>query len=123
MPAPGPLCRYRIVSSTPAAMAVEMPPFRAEMPEKRSELPPACSTAQRIMSLDCWREQGRFVATVDPPLTRFVSGKRGGHTVQRAAGLARLQQAGETAIPATRIHTRNWRTMSVSPPREWPSAG
>ncbi len=48
-----PLCRYRIASSTPVSMAVEMPPFRAEMPEKRVESPPACKTAQRIQSLAC----------------------------------------------------------------------
>jgi hypothetical protein len=42
-----------IASSTPASMAVEMLPFRAEMPEKRMESPPACETAQRIQSLAC----------------------------------------------------------------------
>jgi hypothetical protein len=44
--APWPLCRYRIVSSTRASIAVEMPPLRAEMPEKREEPPQACLTAE-----------------------------------------------------------------------------
>jgi hypothetical protein len=35
------------------SMTVEMPPFRAEMPEKRVESPPACETAQRIQLLAC----------------------------------------------------------------------
>ena len=38
--APWPLCRYKIVLSTRASIAVEMPPLRAEMPEKREESPP-----------------------------------------------------------------------------------
>jgi hypothetical protein len=33
--APWPLCKYKIVSSKRALIAVEIPPLRAEMPEKR----------------------------------------------------------------------------------------
>lgn len=50
---PWPLCKYKIVSSTPASMAVEIPPLRAEIPEKRAESPPAHPTAQRIHSRTC----------------------------------------------------------------------
>jgi hypothetical protein len=45
--APWPLCRYRIVSSTRASIAVEMP-------EKREESPPACLTRWAV------KHQGRL---------------------------------------------------------------
>jgi hypothetical protein len=76
--APWLLCKYKIVSSTRASIAVEMPPLRAEMPEKREESPPACSTAQLIRLLACCREHGRRVAAVIPSLAQCVSGNRGG---------------------------------------------
>ncbi len=74
-------------------MAVEMLPFRAEMPEKRVESPPACETAQRIQSLACSQEHGRSVTTVTLPCAHLVSWNNGGHAGQRAAGRARLAQA------------------------------
>jgi hypothetical protein len=57
--APWPLCRYKLASSTLASIAVEVPTLRAEVPEKREELPPACMTAQRIQSLAFCRVHGR----------------------------------------------------------------
>ena len=50
---PWPLCRYKIASGTPASIATEMPPLRAEIPEKRAASQPDCDTAQRIMSVAC----------------------------------------------------------------------
>jgi hypothetical protein len=67
--------QIQIVSSTRASIAVEMPPLRAEMPEKREESPPACLTAQRIQSLACCREHGRRVAAVIPPLSGSGGGR------------------------------------------------
>ena len=81
---PWPLCRLRIVSSTCASIATEMPPFLAERTEKRAESPPACATAQRIQSLACCREHGRFVTTVPPPRAYLVCRKSGEQSSQRA---------------------------------------
>ena len=89
--------RYKIASGTPASNATEMPPLRADTPEKRTESPPACLTGQRIQSLACCREHGRSVATVTPPRAHLVSGSNRGHPWQRAAGRVLFAQSACTA--------------------------
>ena len=69
-------------------------PSHPSGPEKRAESPPACKTAQRIQSLACCREHGRFVTTVTPSCAHLVSGKSGGQSSQRAAGRTRRVQQG-----------------------------
>ena len=110
-------------SATPALMAVEMPPLRAETPENRCGHVPAAETAARMSSEIIWREQGRPDETTLLPAPRVVLGKSGGHKRHRAAGCRRLSHSGCTLRAMSRNHVCSWATMSAEGSAERPSVG
>ena len=91
---PWPDCRYRMISSTPASIAVDRPPFLALTPEKRSGAAPAMKAMRLTALLAIWGEQVMAVATETLPGPLRRRGNKGGQEGQRAAGNRRLEQAG-----------------------------
>ena len=97
-------------SGTPASVAVEMQPRRAQTPEKSRGSAPANRSALRIMSEK---------ADADGALSRGAppgrnSGKRGAQAGHLACGRACLVQRGPGVVPHEAMNAMSLPTMSVS---------